>query len=436
MTVPIIFAYRLIWRIIGLAFPIYLRFRVGQGKEDRMRLSERYGFSTISRPQGRLYWLHSASIGETVSSLVLADDILANDSEATVLITSGTITSAEMTRQRITTSRIIHQYHPHDHPRWVRRFLDHWQPDLMVMVESEIWPNIITISAEHGIPVVMASAQISLRSLQRWQTTGRMLAKTIFPCIDVIMAVDEDQITRFGKLVANPGRVQLGGSMKAAAAPLADQPQLRAKIKQAADGRHIILFASSHDGEERIFYDAMSAVNQNGSYLAIIAPRHTDRGTSIHQLVTAAGDIAGQRSKGETITSAMTWWIADAMGEMGGLIRAADVVVLGGGFAPLGGHNPMEMAALGKGVISGRHVFKNKTVFEILEANQGVIFVDQADELADAIILLSTSRSRLEDHDQGALRSAQSAVDTVTNTASTLIGLVCHPTQDDGSMAS
>ncbi|NBQ83843.1 MAG: hypothetical protein EBU10_06420 [Alphaproteobacteria bacterium] len=315
-----------------------MRARAAQGKEDLKRLGERYGYSMHKRPHGLVYWLHGASVGETVSSLTLAQAILDQQPSSSVLITSGTKTSAELAKQRIkgmTNRRVFHQYHPHDHPRWINRFLDHWQPDLVVMMESEIWPNMITLSAERGLPLAMASAQVSTQSMRRWRGLGRLMAKALFPKFNAILAIDADQKANFDQLVDT-----------------------------------------------------------------------------------------GQHSKNEAPDAAMDYWIADAMGEMGGLIRAADVIVLGGGFAGLGGHNPMEMAALGKGVISGQHIFKNNAAFDALDAEQAVIFADNAVEIADAINLLTTSSTRLDLLNKGAKRAAKKSQAFPRNSATALLSLV------------
>ncbi|MEK9860565.1 MAG: hypothetical protein VW554_03460, partial [Alphaproteobacteria bacterium] len=162
------------------------------------------------------------------------------------------------------------------------------------------------------------------------------MAKALFPKFNAILAIDTDQKANFDQLVDNPENVLIGGSMKAAAAPLDDQPHLRQAITTAADGRPIVLLASSHDGEETLFMEALEAINQSKNYWAVMAPRHPHRGNAIRDMITANGGVTGQRSKDEAPDAAMDYWIADAMGEMGGLIRAADVIVLGGGFAALG----------------------------------------------------------------------------------------------------
>ena len=423
MTTLTLITYRMLWHLIGLFLPLHLRWRARQGKENLSRLRERFGIASIRRPKGVVFWLHGASVGETVSSLVLAETILNQNPEAHVLVTSGTVTSAEMVAQRVTSDRIIHQYHPHDHPRWIERFLDHWSPDAVVMMEGEIWPNMVILSAKRCRPVAMASAQMSRQSYQKWKTYGRWMADAIFPCFTTILAVDLDQSRRFQDLIDDPSKIKIGGSMKAAASALPDQIELREAMVKAADGRQIVLLASSHDQEEDLFIDAITSINHNNAFFAVIAPRHIGRGDSIAQMTRTKGGETGQRSQDNLPHADLNWWIADTMGEMGSLIRAADIIVLGGGFAPLGGHNPMEMASLGKGVISGRHVFKNKSIFELLDSHQGVIFAGNTAELTEAITLLSASPTALEQLNKGASRTADAIKTSADETALTVIRL-------------
>lgn len=428
MRALVLLIYRLIWLLLGPMVPVILRWRARHNKEDLSRRQERYGIASRPRPAtGALYWLHGASVGETVSSLVLARAMITADPAAHVLITSGTMTSALMLEQRVKElglyQNITHQYHPYDHPVWVKRFLDHWRPDLVVMMESEIWPNMVMISTERDHPVAMASAQISEKSRRFWSGRGHLLARTLFPMFRLIMAVDSIQKARFDSLPTRPGTVQVGGSMKAAAPALADNPTLKAEIAAAADGRQVVLMASSHEGEEKTFLDAMSAVNQSGGFYSVIAPRHIIRGSAIRQMVEAEGMTVGQHSQSERPAPHQQVFIADVMGEMGGLIRAADMIILGGAFEKLGGHNPMEMAALDKGVISGPHTHKNTAAFELIHAHGGLITARTPSAVADAITFLAASATLLDKHNHGAGAAYQVLADAAATTAKALVAL-------------
>ena len=426
--------YRMIWLLLGVFVPLILKWRSIKGKENTARFGERYGIASAPRPDDNapLYWVHGASVGEAMSALVLAKAMIEATSGVHVLITSGTLTSAQILAVRIKelglSHAITHQFHPYDHPVWVRRFLRHWRPDLVVMMESEIWPNMVTISGGDGIPVVMASAQISLKSLRFWSGMGRCMATTIFPVFSRIIAVDDIQKARFKCLPIKGNVIISGGSMKAAAPKLGDNKALRGAIEVAANGRMIVLLASSHDGEERIFLDALAMVNQAGGFYGVIAPRHIDRGGAIRQMIETEPPKTkplktGQYQLNEAPHSNQDIWIADTMGVMGGLIRSADIIVLGGGFAALGGHNPMEMAALSKGVISGAKTYKNTAAFTLLQEHGGVIIAETAATVGDAITMLAASPTALEKYNLGAEYAYNILGDSAMKTALTLTAL-------------
>ncbi|XDZ65106.1 3-deoxy-D-manno-octulosonic acid transferase [Alphaproteobacteria bacterium LSUCC0684] len=420
--------YRFLVTLISPLLPIYLWLRSLKGKEDKSRLQERFGKASQPRPDGVLLWLHGASVGETVSSLALARAVLKARPDAMILITSGTVTSAEMVEERLhqmgMEAQVIHQYIPLDVPHWVRRFLRHWRPDIAIILETEIWPSLIVETDNAGIPVLLASAQLSARSFRLWSGAGRRLARVIFPKIHTVFAVDPHHASKFSSLENPPQRVQVMGSMKTAAGPLPDIPLLQDALNRCADGRQIILLASSHEGEETLFLEVMERLGGPDQFLGIIAPRHIDRAKAIHAEITARGEAANLRSQQRWPERDHRFWIADQMGEMGGLFRAADVIVLGGAFARLGGHNPMEAAALGKGVISGTHVFKNTAAFRLLKDRGGVIFADTAKDIAAAITDLTSSATRRSSLNKGAVNAYRMVAGKADELAGQILQLV------------
>lgn len=425
--------YRLLWSIAGVAIPLILHWRVLRKKEDPSRIKERYGYPSRTKPKGDLYWIHSASVGESISALVLAKALLKQNQTVHILITSGTLTSAQLLKKRIQDKRIIHQFHPHDHQKWVARFLNHWRPKLAVMVEGEIWPNMITLSADRGIPIALASAQISVKSAQFWSGLGTPLARVIFPLFDRIITVDEEQKNRFENFSLRPQDPQdvvvVGGSMKIASPPLDDNPSLGKAITKAAKGRKIILLASSHEGEEEFFLNAMAKLDSEKFY-TIIAPRHIHRGKVIKKMLTSKNIRAGQHQGKESPAPHQQAWIADMMGEMGCLISAGDIIVLGGAFGNLGGHNPMEMAALSKGVISGQNTFKNTAAFDLLNQHGGVITASTSGQLARAIKTLTEDKTARQNLNQGAGRAYKKGLSYAGKTAKLLIALTLKPNRN------
>ncbi len=430
--------YRICWAILSALLPLYLSLRCYRGKEDKSRLGERYGRSTIPRPTGDVYWLHCASVGEAVSALTLAEAMHKTSHKlnlgAYILLTSGTVTSAEMVTGYIAKNGlggfIIHQFSPHDHPVWIDRFLDHWRPSLAVMMESEIWPNMIIRSGARGIPTTLASARLSPKSLKRWQIFGGSLRSAMTDALSLVLATDDVAAAYFQYLGIRADRLAVCGNLKSAAKPLGVDVAYHHALSAAIAGRIVLLLASSHGGEEQIFIDALADLGMKGDgHVAIIAPRHIGRGAAIKRLLAEHGEEARQtNSRSENgLPNDGLYWLADKMGEMGTLIRLADIVVLGGGFAAMGGHNPMEVAALGKGVISGRHTFKNQAAFDALDKAGGLIYADTAGALADAIAELLASNLRRERHNNGAYLAYRGLNDGAGAAAARLIALTQTP---------
>ena len=426
--------YGLIWRSLGLLLPVWLHWRAHRGKEDRQRLGERYGKTALPRPAGTVVWLHAASIGESVSALVLANALLAARPGLQLLLTSGTVTSAMMISRAITAhpaaDQLRHQFQPLDHPAWIARFLEHWKPQLAVMLESDFWPGIISGCRQHGIPVGLASAQVSPRSMARWQGLGRHLGNQLFPQLATVLAADETNADRFRLLAESTATVAAAsipiaamGSLKAAAPPLPVNAGYCDGLRQAAAGlpvaarqpakahfkqqdqlenpysgsRLVLLLASSHQGEEAYLLDSLQLIESLPPVLVIIAPRHPHRGAALAEAISKRGMVTTRRSTSGLPDSTTECWLADSLGEMGSLLVASDIVIMGGGFMPHGGHNPMEAAAHGRGVISGHHVDKNRAAFGQLQAAGGVILTTSRQQLAEAITsqLDPAARARL-----------------------------------------
>ncbi|MBU3732644.1 MAG: 3-deoxy-D-manno-octulosonic acid transferase, partial [Beijerinckiaceae bacterium] len=186
----------------------FLMWRAGKGKEERGRIGERRGESTMLRPDGRLIWMHGASVGETVSLLPLIERLVQRGFP--VLVTSGTVTSARVLEKRLPAGA-VHQFVPLDLPAFAARFLDHWQPDLILITESELWPNMIAAASERGTPMIMVNGRMSQRSFARW-SRFRPLAAALLSRFDLCLAQSEDDGRRLAALGAP--RVAVTGNLK------------------------------------------------------------------------------------------------------------------------------------------------------------------------------------------------------------------------------
>jgi 3-deoxy-D-manno-octulosonic-acid transferase len=352
--------------------PGLLRRRAARGKEDADRLGERLGHASRPRPDGPLVWLHGVSVGESLSLLPLAEALRARRPDLGLLVTSGTVTSAELLARRLPEG-VIHQFAPVDAPGAVRRFLDHWRPGLGVQVESELWPNLILGARARGVRLVLASARMTQESARGW---GRVpaAARSLLGSFDLILPQDPDTAARLTGLGAAMGPAL---NLKRVGDPLpCDQAEL-ARLREAIGERPVILAASTHSGEEALI--ARAAEGLGG--LLVVAVRHPDRGAAVAEELAALGLQVARRAAGEPLTAETTAYVADTLGEMGLFFRLADVAVMGGSFVEgVGGHNPLEPARLGVPLVTGPHHFNAAELYGEMFAE--VCAIEAADQAA------------------------------------------------------
>jgi len=330
--------------------PLILKRRAKAGREDPLRLGERLGRAGAPRPPGPLVWLHGVSVGETVSLLALVEGLRARRPDLGLLVTSGTRTSAELLARRLPAG-VRHQYVPVDTPGAVRRFLDHWRPDLGVFAESELWPNLILTARRRGTRLVLASARITEGTARTWRRAPAS-ARRLLSAFDLILPQDRATADRLRGLGADCGREL---NLKRAGAPLIFDPAELARLQGLAAGRPVALAASTHPGEDALIAEAAEGLGA----LVVIAPRHPERGAEIAAALKAPRRALGEEPGPETLV-----WIADTLGEMGLFFRLADVVVMGGSFpGGIGGHNPLEPARLGAPVITGPDIANAADVY-------------------------------------------------------------------------
>ncbi|MFC3079000.1 3-deoxy-D-manno-octulosonic acid transferase [Phenylobacterium terrae] len=377
-------AYRAATGLAEPLAPALLNGRARRGKEDPARIAERLGRPTAPRPAGPLAWLHAVSVGEAVSILPLAQALRARRPELSVLVTSGTRTSAELLAKRLPQGA-LHQYAPVDGPAAVARFLAHWRPDLGIFVESELWPNLILQARRAGVRLALLSARMTEASARGWSRAPAAAAE-LLAAFDLILAQDEATAARLQRLGGSPsGRLNL----KLVGEPLPCDADELARLKAGLAGHPAVLAASTHPGEEALIARAWRAAGAPG--LLIVAPRHPDRGPAVAAELTALGLTAALRSRGEAPGGADVY-LADTLGELGLFFRLAAVTVMGGAFVPgVGGHNPLEPARLGCAVVTGADVFNAADVYaEMAEAGAVVVVGDEAELAATLRDLLAT----------------------------------------------
>ncbi len=349
-----------------------LKRRAAQGKEDAARIGERLGHASHARPDGPLVWLHGVSVGESLSLLPLVEALRASRPDLALLVTSGTVTSAELLSKRLPQG-VIHQYAPVDTPGAVRRFLDHWRPGMGIQVESELWPNLIRGARVRGVKLVLASARMTEASAMGWARVPGA-ARDLLSCFDLILPQDA---ATAGRLEALGGRMGPTLNLKRVGDPLPADDNELSRLSAAIGARPVILAASTHPGEEPIIARAATGLD----CLLVVAVRHPDRGPKVAAELAGLGLKVARRSAGETPGPDTEAYIADTLGEMGLFFRLADVAVMGGSFvAGIGGHNPLEPARLGVPLVTGPDHFNAAELYE--EMFVEVAAIEAADEAA------------------------------------------------------
>ncbi|MGV8929884.1 MAG: 3-deoxy-D-manno-octulosonic acid transferase [Brevundimonas sp.] len=372
---PALAVYRLITRLLEPIAPRLLDARAKQGKEDPARVDERLGRASLPRPDGNLVWLHGVSVGETLSLLPVVERLRRQRPDLTVLVTSGTLTSAQLLARRLPAG-VIHQFSPVDAPGAVAAFLDHWRPSLAIFVESELWPNLILEARTRGVKLVLASARITAKTVDGWRRFPSA-AREILSAFDRVLPQDEASAARLRSLGARiDGEVNLKLSGDAPPHDAAAFTHLSAAIGD----RPVVVAASTHDGEEIALVRALDRLTDR--LCLILVPRHPGRSADIAAALTRDGYRFARRSQGREPDRDTDLYLADTLGEMGLFLRLADVVVMGGSFSaalekpPVGGHNPLEPARLGKPAVTGPDMSNWAAVTETLVQAGGLAVVE------------------------------------------------------------
>lgn len=395
-----------------------LRRRVGRGKEIQSRLPEREGIDPTPRPTGRLIWLHAASVGESQSILPVLSALRIQAPDTSILLTTGTVTSAALMAERLPAlglESVLHRFVPLDVPGWVARFLDHWRPDAAGFVESELWPNLIGGCEARGIPMMLVNARMSARSLRGWQRAPGF-ARQMLGAFARVQAQSEIDAAHLRLLGARD--VDAPGNLKLAAPPLPVDPVELARLRALTGARPIWLASSTHPGEEdvagRVHRDLAAA---HPGLLTIVVPRHPERGAAVAAALDAPRRAAGQ-DPGPGV------WVADTLGELGLLYRLAPLAFVGRSLVGQGGQNPLEPARLGCAIAVGPHTANFAESVRALEAAGALTRVAGAAELAGWVDAMLRDPGRRRAAGAAACAAAKGAAGLPERTAAALLSLV------------
>ncbi len=374
--------YRVMSTVSGPAINWYLQQRLARGKEDRLRFDERKGIGHISRPAGPLIWIHGASVGESLTILPLINKILENRPGLQVLVTTGTVTSATILDERLPQGA-FHQYVPIDRQAYVRRFLDHWRPQLVLWTESEFWPNLVTMTGDRGIPLILVNGRISPESFAGWQRLRGLMTRML-RCFTLCLAQTDADADRLRALGAP--RVEVVGNLKYAAPALPADTGNLDFLRDHIGTRPCWLAASTHQGEEILVGDVHQALRTiHPNLITIIVPRHPDRGEAIAETLYECGLTVTRRSSGDAIVSKTDIYLADTLGELGLFFRLSPISFMGKSLVDQGGQNPLEPARLGSAVLFGPHMWNFAEISRRLLDSNAAEEVGNANALTAAV---------------------------------------------------
>jgi len=388
--------YRMATSLGGPLIRYYLYRRRKAGKEDAKRFPERLGIASLARPSGPLVWIHAASVGEALSILPLIDRLSRAASDWQVLVTTGTVTSARLMLERLPL-HTCHQFVPVDRVSYVRRFLEHWQPDLALWMESEFWPNLVIETRARAVPMVLLNGRMSERSFTGWRKRRAMIQR-ILASFRLLLAQSDADAERFSVLGAKA--VQVPGNIKFAADPLPVNAQDLDILRSQIGDRPVWLAASTHTGEEALCGRVHATLRKTvPEPLTIIVPRHPERGPAIATELQGLGLNVARRAAAQAITATTDVYVADTLGELGLFYRLSPLVLMGktrvGGdtTAKGGGQNPIEPAHLDCALIFGPDMSNFLDIAEKLMDAGAARRVKDEDELSTTISLFLNNPS-------------------------------------------
>lgn len=380
------------------------------------RIGERFARGLPPMVKGGL-WVHAVSVGESIAAAPLVRALLERYPDLPITLTCMTPTGSERIRALFEGNpRVQHCYLPYDLPWAMGRFLDHVQPRLGIIMETELWPNLVNQCARRGIPVALANGRLSARSARGYARFAGLTAPMLQQ-MNLLAVQTETEAQRFRDLGARPEAVTVTGSIKFDLHPAADLPERAQALRSQwqALGRPLWIAASTHQGEDEIILAAhRELLRTHSDALLVLVPRHPERFAQVATLVEQAGLSLARRAINEAVGAGTQVLLGDTMGELLLLYGTADIAFVGGSLVPNGGHNLLEPAALTKPVLSGPHLFNFQDIADRLTEAKALQVVDDAIGLADAVrnlIELPQAARRMGEAGLAVMRANQGALE-------------------------
>ncbi len=390
--------YTLLWYVALPLLPLRLWWRGRREPGYRARIGERFGryASDVRAIAGEVIWIHAVSLGETRAAAPLIERIARAWPGAKILLTHMTATGREAGRALYGDS-VVQAWLPYDVPFAVQSFLARFRPRAGLLMETEVWPNLVAACRDAGIPLFLVNARLSERSASGYRRFDA-LTRPMFAALSGVAAQTTADAARLDRVGASD--VVVTGNLKFDVAMPAESAALGCELRVRAGERPVFLAASTREGEEALLLDAIARKPWPKNTLTVIVPRHPQRFAAVADLLRARGIPFARRSENLAVPSDIAVVLGDSLGEMGGYCAAADVAFVGGSLLPLGGQNLIEPIAMGTPTLVGMHTFNFQEATDNAIAAGAALRVADADALVTEVsALLNDSTQRIRMHD-------------------------------------
>ena len=380
--------YQFLSFIIIPFIKINLLIRILKGKEDKLRYRERYGITSTKRPKGQIIWIHTASVGEFKSATILINNFY---KQFNILLTTTTVSAANYAIEYYG-NKIIHQYAPLDVKRWVNIFLKKWRPQISIWIESDLWPTTLDLIKKQSIKSIVLNLRISPKSYKKWLYFDNFY-RNMIGTFDEIFAQSPLDKKRIEKLIQR--KINYIGNLKLSMLDKNKQEVLLNDIYKFLNKYKIIMLASTHHNEEKLFLSLIKRMLKKTENLKIIiAPRHPERAKLILNILK--NDNIDSNIINKSLTLNENVLIVDTLGQMPFYFSISDIVFLGGSLVEMGGHNPVEPAHNNCAIITGPHIYNWEDIFNEMKNLGACVIHNNIDEIENFIENTINNKAKLD----------------------------------------
>jgi len=381
----ILLLYIITTSIFGMLINPYLTYRIFKNKENKESADQKALKNIKLKPQGTLIWIHASSVGESLSALSLMELIIKNKTFDHILFTTSTITSKAVIEKRIS-DKVLHQYFPLDTIFLAKKFLNHWKPNSIVFIESEIWPNFFQQIKKIGVPFYIANARMSERSYKKWKKYNTV-AKELLSAVHIIFAQDKTAELKFKNIGAS--NICNIGNIKFDSNPLPVDIKKYNSLKEIINKKIVFVAGSTHKIENieivKIHHSLSKIIN---NLMTIIVPRQLNEVSMLEKFILENNIPYSKESNLENVSNIKNLLIADTMGGLGLYYKIADITFIGGSLVNKGGQNPIEAAQFDCPILHGKYTSNFHEIYNNFDELGGSIKVENEKDLEDNLIKL------------------------------------------------